>query len=136
MCLLTDLVFFYGTLMSAFRRSNAEPVAVALTPLGQGWIAAALFDLGTYPGAIPSSTSRVRGELHRMHDSATALRALDEFEGYRPGVDDGSLFVRRTTAVTRDDGSVEQAWVYFFNAPLGAAPRIDSGDYLRYLRVK
>lgn len=136
MCLLTDLVFFYGTLMSAFRRSNAEPVAVALTPLGQGWIAAALFDLGTYPGAIPSSTSRVRGELHRMHDSATALPALDEFEGYRPGVDDGSLFVRRTTAVTRDDGSVEQAWVYFFNAPLGAAPRIDSGDYLRYLRVK
>jgi hypothetical protein len=52
---LTDLVFFYGTLMSAFRRSNAEPVAVALTPLGQGWFAAALFDLGAYPGAIPSS---------------------------------------------------------------------------------
>jgi gamma-glutamylcyclotransferase (GGCT)/AIG2-like uncharacterized protein YtfP len=134
-CRLTDLVFFYGTLMSAFRRSTAEPVAVALTPLGQGWIAAALFDLGAYPGAIPSSTSRVRGELHRMLDSAAALGTLDEFEGYRPGDDDGSLFVRRTTSVTRDDGSVEQAWVYFFNGPLGAAPRIDSGDYLKYLKV-
>jgi gamma-glutamylcyclotransferase (GGCT)/AIG2-like uncharacterized protein YtfP len=135
-CRLTDLVFFYGTLMSAFRRSNDEPVSVALTPLGQGWISAALFDLGAYPGAIPSPGSRVRGELHRMHDSAAALRTLDEFEGCRPGDDDGSLFVRRTTSVTRDDRSVEQAWVYFFNASLGAAPRIDSGDYLKYLKVK
>ena len=135
MCLLTDLVIFYGTLMSAFRRSNDEPVSVALTPLGQGWIAAALFDLGAYPGAIPSSTSRVRGELHRMLDPLATLRALDEFEGYRPD-DDGSLFVRRATSVARDDRSVEEAWVYFFNAPLGSAPRIDSGDYLKYLKVK
>jgi gamma-glutamylcyclotransferase (GGCT)/AIG2-like uncharacterized protein YtfP len=122
--------------MSAFRRSDDKPVSVALTPLGQGWIAAALFDLGAYPGAIPSSTSCVRGELHRMHDSAAALRTLDEFEGYRPGDDDGSLFVRRTTSVTRDDHSADQAWVYFFNAPLGTAARIDSGDYLKYLKVK
>jgi gamma-glutamylcyclotransferase (GGCT)/AIG2-like uncharacterized protein YtfP len=133
--LVTDLVFFYGTLMSAVRRSDAEPASTALTPLGQGWIAAALFDLGAYPGAIPSSTSRVRGELHRMLDPSAALRALDEFEGYRPD-DDGSLFVRRATSVTRDDRSVEEAWVYFFNAPLGSAPRIDSGDYLKYLKVK
>jgi gamma-glutamylcyclotransferase (GGCT)/AIG2-like uncharacterized protein YtfP len=132
---LTDLVFFYGTLMSAFRRSTAKPVSVALTPFGHGWIAAALFDLGAYPGAIPSSTSRVRGELHRMQDPAAALSALDEFEGYRPD-DDGSLFVRRATPVTLDDRSVEPAWVYFFNAPVGTAPRIDPGDYLEYLKVK
>jgi gamma-glutamylcyclotransferase (GGCT)/AIG2-like uncharacterized protein YtfP len=132
---LTDLVFFYGTLMGAFRRSNGEPLSLALTPLGHGWIDAALFDLGAYPGAIPSSVSRVRGELHRMHDPATTLRALDEFEGYHPE-EDGSLFVRRSVSVTLDDHRVDQAWVYFFNAPLGAAPRIEPGDYLKYLKVK
>jgi len=26
--------------------------------------------------------------------------------------------------------------VYFYNAPLGGAQRIESGDYLEYLRVK
>ena len=121
--------------MGAFRRSNGEPLSLALTPLGHGWIDAALFDLGVYPGAIPSSASRVHGELHRMHDPAATLRALDEFEGYHPEKN-GSLFVRRSVSVTLDDRRVDQAWVYFFNAPLGAAPRIESGDYLKYLKVK
>ena len=35
-----------------------------------------------------------------------------------------------------DDGRVMPAWVYFYNAPLGGAPRIVSGDYLEYLKVK
>jgi gamma-glutamylcyclotransferase (GGCT)/AIG2-like uncharacterized protein YtfP len=28
------------------------------------------------------------------------------------------------------------AWVYFYNAPIGRAERIASGDYLEYLRAK
>jgi gamma-glutamylcyclotransferase (GGCT)/AIG2-like uncharacterized protein YtfP len=31
---------------------------------------------------------------------------------------------------------VEQAWAYFYNAPLGRAQRIESGDYLEHLKVK
>src|SRR5262245_37718173 len=122
--------------MSAFRRSTAEPVSVSLTPLGRGWIAAELFDLGAYPGAIPSATSRVRGELHRMHDPATTLHKLDEFEGYRQDDIDASLFVRAETSVALDECRIEKAWVYFFNGPLETAVRIDSGDYLKYLKVK
>ena len=37
---------------------------------------------------------------------------------------------------TLSDGRTENAWTYFYNAPLGSSPRIDSGDYLDYLRVK
>ena len=40
------------------------------------------------------------------------------------------------TPVTFDDGHTERAWVYFYNAPLGRAERIDSGDYLEHLKVK
>jgi gamma-glutamylcyclotransferase (GGCT)/AIG2-like uncharacterized protein YtfP len=28
------------------------------------------------------------------------------------------------------------AWTYFYNAPLGGARRIESGDYLDYLKVR
>jgi hypothetical protein len=28
---------------------------------------------------------------------------------------------------------VQRAWAYFYNAPLGQAQRISSGDYLDYL---
>ena len=31
---------------------------------------------------------------------------------------------------------VTKAWVYFYNAPLGRAERIESGDYLEHLKVK
>jgi len=44
--------------------------------------------------------------------------------------------VRRKAAVHLEDGSEAEAWVYFYNAPLSAAPRIDSGDYLEYLKVR
>jgi gamma-glutamylcyclotransferase (GGCT)/AIG2-like uncharacterized protein YtfP len=62
------------------------------------------------------------------------LRALDEIEGYSPTEPESSLYFRRLTPVTMDDGSVVQASAYFYNAPLGRAERIASGDYLEHLR--
>jgi gamma-glutamylcyclotransferase (GGCT)/AIG2-like uncharacterized protein YtfP len=132
---MTDLVFFYGTLMSGFRRPGRERVDAKLHPVGRGWIQAALFDLGIYPAAVPASDGRVFGEVHRMGDAGAVLDALDEIEGYRPAEPDASLYVRVETAVTFADGRVERAWAYFYNAPLGRAPRIESGDYLEYLKV-
>ena len=34
------------------------------------------------------------------------------------------------------DGTTAPAWVYFYNAPLGQAPRIPSGDYLEHVKVR
>jgi gamma-glutamylcyclotransferase (GGCT)/AIG2-like uncharacterized protein YtfP len=133
---MTDLVFFYGTLMTAFKRAGRSRIDAKLTPVGRATIGAALFDLGIYPAAIPSADGRVHGEVHRMVDADDVLAVLDEFEGFRPGEPDSSLYRRAETAVTFDDGSVAQAWVYFYNAPLGGAQRIESGDYLEHLKVK
>jgi gamma-glutamylcyclotransferase (GGCT)/AIG2-like uncharacterized protein YtfP len=133
---MTDLVFFYGTLMSGFKRPGRSRIDPKLTPVGRGSITATLFDLGIYPAAIPASDERVRGEVHRMTDVECVLAALDELEGYRPGQPDASLYTRVETPVTFDDGHVEQAWAYFYNAPLGGAQRIESGDYLEHLKVK
>ena len=127
-----DLVFFYGTLMSRFRREGRSGVDDQLKAVGRGSIAAALFDLGLYPAAIPSD-SRVKGELHQMLDVDHVLAVLDEIEGYSVSDPFTSLYTREQTSVSLDDGSVVDAWVYFYNAPLGSAPRIESGDYLEYL---
>lgn len=132
---MTDLVFFYGTLMSGFKRPGRERLDSKLTPIGRGAIHAALFDVGLYPAAIPASDALVQGELHRMSDDSV-LHDLDEIEGFRPEEPDASLYRRLETPVTLSDGRTELAWTYFYNAPLGSAPRIESGDYLDYLRVK
>ena len=104
--------------------------------MGRGWIHAALFDLGLYPGAIPASDTRVLGELHRMADTDAVLRELDDIEGFTPSEPDASLYVRSEVPVTLDDGRTETAWTYFYNAPLGGAQRIESGDYLDHLRIR
>ena len=133
---VNELVFFYGTLMAGFDRRVRAGIDDKLTFIGRGSIAAALFDLGLYPAAIPSHESQVSGELYRIADAPGVLAALDEIEGFRDDDADRSLYVRREVDVTVAGGSRYRAWVYFYNAPLGQAPRIPSGDYLRHVKAR
>jgi gamma-glutamylcyclotransferase (GGCT)/AIG2-like uncharacterized protein YtfP len=134
--MVPEYAFFYGTLMTGFDRRQRLGMDAQLAFRGRAWIEGALYDLGLYPAAIPAHGRRVYGEVFALTDASSVLAALDEVEGYRADAIDTSLYVRRKTAVHLEDGTDAEAWVYFYNAPLGAAPRIDSGDYLAYLKVK
>jgi gamma-glutamylcyclotransferase (GGCT)/AIG2-like uncharacterized protein YtfP len=133
---MADFVFFYGTLMSGFRRPGRARVDAALKPIGRGSIQAALFDLGLYPAAVPASDTRVWGEVHQILDTDSVLASLDEIEGYNAEEPESGLYIRVATPVTLDNGSVVMAWVYFYNAPLGRAERIESGNYREHLKIK
>jgi gamma-glutamylcyclotransferase (GGCT)/AIG2-like uncharacterized protein YtfP len=134
---VADFVFFYGTLMTPFNRPGRQRVDTKMSFVGRGHIAAALFDLGIYPAAIPTHDgSTVWGEVYQMFDVAAVLAALDEIEGYRASEPERSLYTRTLTEVAMEDGRRVQAWAYFYNAPLGRAQRIESGDYLEHLNVK
>jgi gamma-glutamylcyclotransferase (GGCT)/AIG2-like uncharacterized protein YtfP len=132
---MAEFVFFYGTLMTPFNRSGRQRIDRHLSYIGRGSIAAALFDLGIYPAAVPASDRRVLGEVYETTRPDTVLPVLDEIEGYRHDEPDASLYTRVKVPVMLDSGAVVDAWVYFYNAPLGGAQRIESGDYLEYLKV-
>ncbi len=134
---MTDRVFFYGTLMTGFdRRRRAGIEESTLEYLGRGFIHAALFDLGIYPAAVPDPDGRVWGEVYRMLQPDRVLPALDDIEGFCPEEPDASLYMRFEIPITLEDGRPETGWAYFYNAPLGRAERIASGDYLEYLRLR
>lgn len=122
--------------MAGFDRRRRAGIDAKLTYRGRGSIRAALFDLGIYPAAVPAPDGFVWGEAYEMADPDAVLTALDDIEGYRPDDPDRSLYSRLRADVTMPDGSIEQAWVYFYNAPLGRAPRIASGDYLEHVTVR
>jgi gamma-glutamylcyclotransferase (GGCT)/AIG2-like uncharacterized protein YtfP len=122
--------------MTPFNRTGRLRLDQHLSFIGHGTIPGALFDLGIYPAAVPASDSRVTGEVYALTEPVAALRALDELEGYRPGDQETSLYTRTRTPVEMDDGTTVEAWAYFYNAPLGRAERIESGDYLEHLRVR
>jgi gamma-glutamylcyclotransferase (GGCT)/AIG2-like uncharacterized protein YtfP len=123
--------------MTPFNRPGRQRVNPKLRFAGRGTINAALFDLGIYPAAVPTSDGgRVWGEVYEATDPASVLATLDEIEGYRANEPERSLYTRVLTEVTLDGGHVQRAWAYFYNAPLGRAERIESGDYLEHLNVK
>ena len=133
---MTDLVFFYGTLLAPLHGTRRLHVDDYLVSVGRGHIAGVLFDVGIYPAAVPASDASVWGEVYQMTHPAIVTQALDEYEGYRADDPDGSLYTRAVTPVTLGDGRVVEAWTYFYNAPLGQAARIPSGDYLEHLRIR
>lgn len=131
---MADFVFFYGTLMAGFDRRRRAGIDNKLRYVGRGAIQGALFDVGLYPAAVPAPDGHVWGEVYEASDAPTVLAALDEIEGYREGDPDRSLYRREQADVLLPDSTIARAWAYFYNAPLGRAPRITSGDYLEYLR--
>ena len=133
---MADLVFFYGTLMAGFDRRRRAGIDDKLRYIGRGSIQGALFDLGIYPAAVPSPDGHIWGEVYDMSDATPVLEALDDIEGYRDDDPDRSLYLRQQVDVTLPDGSHADAWVYFYNAPLGQAQRIASGDYLEHVKVR
>jgi gamma-glutamylcyclotransferase (GGCT)/AIG2-like uncharacterized protein YtfP len=134
---VAEFVFFYGTLMTPFNRPGRQRVNPKMAFTGRGRIYAALFDLGIYPAAIPTHDgSTVAGEIYELLDPPAVLSTLDEIEGYRAAEPETSLYTRLLTDAALDDGRTVQAWAYFYNAPLGQAQRIESGDYLEHLNVK
>lgn len=122
--------------MTGFERRTRLGMDDRLRARGRGTIRGKLFDLGLYPAAVPSSEGRVHGEVFGVDDPERVLSALDAIEGYEPGSPDTSLYVRRAVTATLDDGTELDAWAYFYNAPLGQAPAISSGDYLAYLKQR
>jgi gamma-glutamylcyclotransferase (GGCT)/AIG2-like uncharacterized protein YtfP len=133
---VAELVFFYGTLMTPFNRPGRRRIEQHLRYVSRGSIAAALFDLGIYPAAVPAPDSQVWGEVYEMSQPAAVLQALDEIEGFRVAEPESSLYTRVQTPVMLEDGNPVLAWAYFYNAPLGRAERIESGDYLEHLKVR
>ena len=122
--------------MAGFDRRRRAGIDPKLKYIGRGSIQAALFDLGIYPAAVPAPEGSVWGEVYEMTDAQAVLAGLDEIEGYRPDDPDRSLYTRAEVPVTLPDGIPATAWVYFYNAPLGQASRIPSGDYLEHVKVR
>jgi gamma-glutamylcyclotransferase (GGCT)/AIG2-like uncharacterized protein YtfP len=133
---MTQQVFFYGTLRTGFNRTTRAGIDTFLKFSGRAWINGKLFDLGIYPAAVPATDARVWGEVFEMADASKVLAALDRIEGYRAAEPERSLYMRASVPATLDDGRTENVWVYFYNAPLGRAPRITSGDYMEHLRSR
>jgi pyruvate carboxylase len=126
-----EKIFVYGTLRKGF------PLHKYLSDkarfIGKGTIRGRLYDLGNYPGVLPSEAGEVQGELYELEDGSKHLNKLDEIEGLDLMNPENSLFVRALTEVRLSDNKTIQAWAYFLPSKPPGARLIVDGDYQRDL---
>ncbi len=132
---MNERLFVYGSLRADVDRTrlpgDAARAAAYLSahaePIGPATITGLLHAVSWYPALIVRDRvpDLVRGEVWRLHDPAITLAQLDTYEGgeYHREIRDG------TTA----EGAILSAWVYVYDAPVGDAPVIDSGDYAHWI---
>jgi gamma-glutamylcyclotransferase (GGCT)/AIG2-like uncharacterized protein YtfP len=129
----TKLLFVYGTLL----QQSSHPMAARLKRqsqyLGPGMIAAKLYDLGSYPGAVPSDKrqDRVRGDVVKLLSPAATLPWLDKYEGCGIDCPEPHDYERVIAPVALVTGERVDAWVYFYVMPVHRARHIPHGRYLR-----
>ena len=122
-----ELFAFYGSLkQGAGQAPDGIHLEACGTFLGACYFRADMYDLGAYPAVIPGDTL-CHAERYRVHDP-DIVPVLDAYEGMVEG-DERSLYVRRKTPLRDDHGTLtgDTAWIYWYNHPVDAARRIDTG---------
>lgn len=134
-----EYLFVYGTLRKDAGNDMYRVLARHARFVGSATFQGKLFDLGNYPGAVPSDDPQdvVCGEVYALEPSLRdgLLATLDEYEGCSPGGEPPSEFRREYVTVTCNDGRSASSWIYLYNLA-GVNSPIPSGDYVRYLKGK
>lgn len=124
------LLATYGTLLRTFGRQETLGVEGELIFVSKCRVRGQLYDLGSFPGAVPGP-GIVHGELFRLRTSSV-WTVLDRYEGYDAEDEASSLFIRRRVSLDGPQG--QTAWIYWYNREPEGAPRISSGNWAAYVK--
>jgi gamma-glutamylcyclotransferase (GGCT)/AIG2-like uncharacterized protein YtfP len=132
-------LFVYGSLRRGFRSPAYEYISRFFDYGGEGKVRGKLFDMGSYPAAIPTNENNfINGELYNIKNPADfswAIGQLDDYEGVSVEPDEVQLYRREITEVHVSGGMVH-AWIYWYNGDVHGRMIISSGDLLEYLNKK
>ena len=125
-----EYIFVYGSLRESMHHPMRNLLVRHGTFVGTGSFQGKLYDLGRYPGVVPSGsrTDRVMGEIFRITRSQHVLKLLDDYEGRR--------FKREQVGVVLNDAdrSTLTCWAYIYKRSIAGRVYIPSGDYIEYRR--
>jgi gamma-glutamylcyclotransferase (GGCT)/AIG2-like uncharacterized protein YtfP len=133
-------LFVYGTLRNDPSHGMNAVLAQRSTYVGNGWAPGKLYDLGAYPGLVPSDQAEefVVGEIYSLHPNhvAEAWRLLDEYEGCGEADPEPHEYRRRLIPIRLADGQEVHAWTYILRELPKSAIEVPGGDYLTWRRKK
>lgn len=132
-------IFVYGSLRSGFQNPAYGYISKHFTLVSQAKVKGKLFDLGSYPAAVPTEEDvYIIGELYQHNKPAEfswAIGQLDDYEGVTPDEDDVQLYRREKTTAYYDEKTAD-AWIYWYTGTIDDQPVIPSGDVFDFIHQK
>ncbi len=129
-------LFVYGSLRSGFQHPAYGYISRYFQLCSPATVQGRLYDMGTYPAAVPAEDGRLIGELYecvRPDEFNYAIAQLDDYEGIYPENGEPALYRRDQAEVTLPDNSKTIAWIYWYHGDITGKPVIAHGDGLKYL---
>jgi len=124
---MTKHLFVYGTLAPGREPMPLRPQIARMTLVGTASVAGALYDLGTYPGAILDGSDRIFGSVFQVPGDDAFWQALDSYEGFDPGQPNAGLFRRETCRARLDPGQEVTCDIYVYNGTPPRGQRVADG---------
>lgn len=131
-------LFVYGSLRSGFKSHAYEYISRFFSFDGIGKVKGKLFDMGTYPAAVPAVDAFIVGELYTIKNDAEfswAIGQLDDYEGVTAEPGEIQLY-RRELADVFIENTKTTAWIFWYTGSVEGKPLIESGDLIQYLQQK
>lgn len=133
----SNQLFVYSTLRKGFHQEAYKYLTQFFSFVSTAKMKGVLTDLGNLPVATHGAeNSFIIGELYSLNndqDNSYVFGQLDDYEGLIPELGERRLYRRELTTIFKDDGSVTEAWVYWYNGDVSGKPVIASGDALECL---
>jgi gamma-glutamylcyclotransferase (GGCT)/AIG2-like uncharacterized protein YtfP len=100
---VTDLLFVYGTLRSAFDNPYALLLRSRSVFVGPATVRGSIREMERYPAFSAGSDGEVQGEIYRLETPVATLAVLDNYEGDE---------FERVIITCRFGVGDERAWIY------------------------
>ncbi len=130
---MTRRLFVYGTLRKDGGTEMFHMLAREATFVGRARMQGRLYQLGEYPGLVPSRDpgSWVHGEVYALDNPTETLALLDDYEGCGPNDPQPHEFQRVEHDVVLESGEKDRVWVYVYRGSVSGKQEIMSGDYFK-----
>jgi gamma-glutamylcyclotransferase (GGCT)/AIG2-like uncharacterized protein YtfP len=131
-------LFVYSSLREGFHNKAYDYVSQYFGFICIAQTKGILSDIGNHPVGTPTlGNSFIKGELYKLNDEkyfSWVFGQLDDYEGVIASQGEQPLYYRELTTVCRDDGSITEAWIYWYKGDVTGKPVVASGDVLEYIK--
>jgi gamma-glutamylcyclotransferase (GGCT)/AIG2-like uncharacterized protein YtfP len=130
-----ELLFVYGTLLTAIKHPVGENLRSSADFVGNGQVSGMLYDIGEYPGLVTGDETgrKVFGEVYDLSRCTELWLEIDEYEGLNDSI---TQEYTREKVMVKTANATLSCWTYIYQGMTDNLIPIKGGDYLSYCKKK